>query len=131
MAEVADTESRLGNHDYTVGWMCALKEELAASRMMLDQEHPRLPRVGQDTNSYILGSLGPHNIVLASLPSGSLGAVPATNAAANMLRSFPNIRFGLMVGIGGGVPGPASDDPEEDIRLGDVVVSHPTGTFSK
>ncbi|KPA36758.1 hypothetical protein FLAG1_10456, partial [Fusarium langsethiae] len=35
-----------------------------------------------------------------------------------MLRSFPNIRFGLMVGIGGGAP-----SAKHDIRLGDVVVS--------
>lgn len=33
---------------------------------------------------------------------------------------FTNIKFGLMVGIGGGVP-----SVELDIRLGDVVVSHP------
>ncbi|KAF4871532.1 hypothetical protein CGCSCA1_v009322 [Colletotrichum siamense] len=41
-----------------------------------------------------------------------------------MLRTFPSIRFGLMVGIGGGVPRKGSD-----VRLGDVVVSSPTGQF--
>ena len=41
-----------------------------------------------------------------------------------MLLSFPNIRFGLLVGIGGGVP-----SEENDIRLGDIVVSKPHGTF--
>jgi nucleoside phosphorylase len=35
-----------------------------------------------------------------------------------MLLSFPNVRIGLMVGIGGGAP-----SPKHDIRLGDVVVS--------
>ncbi|KAL5040787.1 hypothetical protein BDW71DRAFT_212785 [Aspergillus fruticulosus] len=34
-----------------------------------------------------------------------------------MVHSFPNIRFGLMVGIGGGVP------TKHDIRLGDIIVS--------
>jgi hypothetical protein len=38
-----------------------------------------------------------------------------------MLNSFESIRFGLIVGIGGGVP-----SRENDIRLGDVVVSKPT-----
>jgi nucleoside phosphorylase len=38
--------------------------------------------------------------------------------------TFPSLRFGLMVGIGGGVP-----SYEHDIRLGDVVVSQPTGSF--
>ena len=39
-----------------------------------------------------------------------------------MRRSFPSIRFGLMVGIGGGAP-----SPKHDIRFGDVVVSCPIG----
>ena len=39
-----------------------------------------------------------------------------------MLISFKNIRFGVLVGVGGGVP------TEEDVRLGDVVVSVPKGT---
>jgi nucleoside phosphorylase len=34
------------------------------------------------------------------------------------LHSFPNVRFGLMVGIGGGAP-----SARHDIRLGDIVVS--------
>jgi nucleoside phosphorylase len=38
-----------------------------------------------------------------------------------MRHSFPNIQFGLMVGIAGGVP----NLPEFDIRLGDIVVSKP------
>jgi nucleoside phosphorylase len=39
-----------------------------------------------------------------------------------MLNSFRNIRIGLMVGIGGGVP-----SERHDIRLGDIVVSAPCG----
>jgi nucleoside phosphorylase len=41
-----------------------------------------------------------------------------------MLSSFPSIKFGLMVGIRGGIP-----SADNDIRLGDVVVSKPEGTF--
>jgi hypothetical protein len=41
-----------------------------------------------------------------------------------MLSSFPSIRFGLVVGIGGGAP-----HAQADIRLGDVVVSKPTESF--
>jgi nucleoside phosphorylase len=40
-----------------------------------------------------------------------------------MLQTFPNLQFGLMVGIGGGVP-----RENVDIRLGDVVVSIPSMT---
>lgn len=35
----------------------------------------------------------------------------------DMIRSFPNIRIGLIVGIGGGAP-----TLRNDIRLGDVIV---------
>jgi hypothetical protein len=40
-----------------------------------------------------------------------------------LLSSFHSIRFGLMVGIGGGVP-----SSHADIRLGDIVVSQPAET---
>ncbi|QYT05220.1 hypothetical protein H0G86_012114 [Trichoderma simmonsii] len=40
-----------------------------------------------------------------------------------LIHTFPNIRFGLMVGVGGGVPKSPNSDPRKDIRLGDVVVS--------
>ncbi|KAF2996229.1 hypothetical protein E8E13_003063 [Curvularia kusanoi] len=40
-----------------------------------------------------------------------------------MQSAFTHVRFGLMVGIGGGVP-----NEESDIRLGDVVVSSPHET---
>lgn len=43
-----------------------------------------------------------------------------------MMRTFSeSLRIGLMVGIGGGAP-----SAEHDIRLGDVVVSHPEGSHS-
>jgi nucleoside phosphorylase len=41
-----------------------------------------------------------------------------------MISSFQSIRFGLMVGIGGGVP-----STQTDIRLGDVVVSMPASHY--
>jgi hypothetical protein len=100
-------------------------EELAASQAMLDKKHASLPQDEKDSNTYSLGQIGQHNVVLACLGSGATGTNPAATAAANMLRSFPKIRFGLMVGIGGGVPSEPNDDPRKDIRLGDVVVSNP------
>ncbi|KAM0477487.1 hypothetical protein ACHAPX_005800 [Trichoderma viride] len=116
----------LTHSDYTVGWICALDVELAASMAMLDNELPSLPQPEGDTNTYILGRIGQHNVVLTCLPSGTTGTNAASNAATNMLRSFPNIRLGFMVGIGGGAPNVPSDDPCKDIRLGDVVVSCPS-----
>ena len=116
-------ESDFTNNDYTVGWICALQAELAASQAMLDEEHPDLLQAENDTNTYTLGRIGQHNVVLACLPSGTTGISAAATAARDLLRSFPKVRFGLMVGVGGGAPSNPSDDPRKDIRLGDVVVS--------
>lgn len=113
-------EQRLPSHDdYTIGWVCALPLELGAARGMLDEEHEILPSRPGDSNTYTLGRICRHNIVLACLPN--YGTARAATVASNMLRSFPNIQIGLMVGIGGGVPG-GGGDGGADIRLGDVVV---------
>ncbi|KAH6983490.1 hypothetical protein BKA56DRAFT_519808, partial [Ilyonectria sp. MPI-CAGE-AT-0026] len=117
---------KLSRTDYTVGWICALSIELAASSGMLDEVHESLDLVPGDKNMYTLGEIGGHNIVMACLPAGNMGITPASNVATNMMRSFPKIRFGLMVGIGGGAPARRAR-PNEDIRLGDVVVSLPQG----
>jgi nucleoside phosphorylase len=124
-------EPNFTHDDYTVGWICALEVELSASEAMLDKVHPILPRVANDTNIYTLGEIGRHKAVLACLPTGAIGTNAAATAAANLLRSFPKIRFGLMVGIGGGVPGNASDHPYKDLHLGDVVVSKPEDTYGR
>lgn len=110
---------RLSCDDYTVGWVCALPDELTAAQEMLDEEHEDLVQKSNDSNIYTLGCIGPHNVVLACLPAGQMGTNSAAAVAMQMKSTFPAIRFGLMVGIGGGVPG------EADIRLGDVVVSQP------
>ncbi|KAL2818213.1 hypothetical protein BDW59DRAFT_165545 [Aspergillus cavernicola] len=110
----------LSYQDYTVGWICALSIEMAAAKAMLDEVHADLPARRSDDNTYILGRIGSHNIVITCLPSGRYGAISAATVATRMLLTFQSIRFGLMVGIGGGVP-------IQDIRLGDVVIGNPTG----
>jgi nucleoside phosphorylase len=138
-------EKELSHSDYTVGWICALPEtELVTAGAMLDEEHPVLQASDpNDANSYLLGRIGDHNVVIACLPAEQTGKVSAATVAKDMVRSFPAIRVGLTVGIGGGAPyyGPQiedtcdgsdaefeSDDSDDsdtiqDIRLGDVVIS--------
>jgi nucleoside phosphorylase len=109
--------------DYTVGWICALPIELAAAQEMLDEEDEEDESLAQDSsddNLYTLGRVGDHNVVLACLPAGQTRPQSAATVAARMRAKFTSIRFGLMVGIGGGVP-----NAESDIRLGDVVISQP------
>jgi nucleoside phosphorylase len=114
-------QKNLRNEEYTVGWICAIPTEYVAAQVFLDATHGQPERVPHnDNNNYILGEIGEHNIVIAVLPKGVYGTTSATSVAKDMLRTFPNIKIGLMVGIGGGAP-----SPKHDIRLGDIVVSTP------
>jgi nucleoside phosphorylase len=111
-------------NDYTVGWVCALPVELAASKAMLDDTHNPLPQRPGDNNLYTLGRIGNHNIVMTCLPLGVTGIASASAVVEAMLGTFRWLRFGLLVGVGGGVP-----SEEHDVRLGDVVVSKPNGLY--
>ncbi|KAI1060008.1 hypothetical protein LB506_012617 [Fusarium annulatum] len=104
--------------NYSVGWICALDIELTAAECMLDASHGNCDQDTHDSNTYILGSIGEHNIVLACLPDGGAGNNNAAIVATHLRRTFPSITLMLMVGIGGGVPGPHNP------RLGDVVIGN-------
>ncbi|KAJ9662051.1 hypothetical protein H2198_001593 [Neophaeococcomyces mojaviensis] len=114
----------LSHHDYTVACICPMGVELAPVKAMLDKLHPSLA-TQRDQNIYTLGEIEGHNIVIAVLPA--IGTNSAATVATQLLNDFPSIRFGLLVGIGGGIPDEEEDG--NDIRLGDVVVSKPTATF--
>ncbi|GKU10651.1 unnamed protein product [Fusarium langsethiae] len=106
-------------HDYTVAWICAVSTERVAAEALLDEnDHPLPVSVSHhDNNSYKLGKIGGHMVVIAVLPDGEYGVSSAASVARDLLHSFPNVRIGLMVGIGGGAP-----SNKHDIRLGDIVV---------
>ena len=107
--------------DYTVGWICAVVTEHVAAKAFLSEKHGRPEYVPpNDSNHYTLGRIGMHNVVIALLNDGEYGTSSAATVAKDMLRSFPKVRFGLLVGIGGGAP-----NRKHDIRLGDIVVSSP------
>jgi nucleoside phosphorylase len=110
--------------DYIVGWICALPLEMSAAMATFDKFHTKLPQRPTDHNTYALGWIGDYNVVVACLGAGVVGSASAAVVAAQMLFTFPSIRFCLMVGVGGGAP-----SPRHDIRLGDVVVSNPEGNF--
>lgn len=110
--------------NYHIGIVCALPKELAAVLAILDEEYDQpSQRFAQDDNTYILGRIHKHNVVVVCLPAGNYGTESAATVANNLARTFANVRMGLMVGIGGGIP----NLPEDDIRLGDVVISQPDG----
>lgn len=122
---MADVPPQFTHDDYTVAWICALpKTELAVARAMLDDAHLVLPAADpRDTNAYYFGRIGSHNVIIACLPAENTGKVSAAIVATNLLRSFKAVRFGLMVGVGGGAPYYNVKDNEnvedEDIKDGD------------
>lgn len=108
--------------DYRVAILSALHVELAASELMLDEVHKSLPRKPHDNNVYSYGKIGDHNAVLACLPSGRTGTTAAAQVSSQLRNTFPRMEFALLVGIGGGAP-----SQQHDIRLGDIVISTPSG----
>ncbi|KGQ07153.1 Nephrocystin-3 [Beauveria bassiana D1-5] len=116
---------RLNRDDYEVAWICPLEVEQIAAMEMLDEEHETLPQPRGDTNIYNLGAINNHNVVIAGFPKA--GNCPAAAVITQMKMTFPNLKHGLLVGIGGGVP---VKTDQGMIRLGHVVVSEPTGVHS-
>lgn len=116
---------RLSHDAYRVGWICPLEVEQIAALEMLDEEHERLPQPRGDTNVYNLGSINCQHIVIAGLPQA--GNRFAATVITQMRMTFPNLKYTLLVGIGGGVP---VQTEHGMIRLGHVVVSEPTGIHS-
>ncbi|KAH8696486.1 pfs domain-containing protein [Talaromyces proteolyticus] len=110
---------QLTHDDYTVAWICALPHEKAAARNMLDELHKSPPQPEHDKNIYTFGSICGHNVVIVC--QGDAGTTVAATVATRMDGTFRRLRFGLLVGIAGGVP------EKEDIRLGDVVISKRDG----
>ncbi len=82
MADAAQTNIGIALEEYTVAVVCALPIESAAMELMLDQVYADLPdQDPSDHNSYTLGELGGHKVVIACLPAGVYGIGPAATAA--------------------------------------------------
>ena len=100
--------------EVTVAIFCALCEEAVAVELSLDEELECL--TSSEKYLYTFGRIGEHYVVIAQ--PNDMGTVNAANLAVYVSHAFNNVRFALMVGIGGGIP-----SEEKDIRLGDVAVS--------
>ncbi|CRG91172.1 hypothetical protein PISL3812_08220 [Talaromyces islandicus] len=75
----------LSYNDYTVAWICALPLEMTAAKAMLDEVHNPLPQPESDNNSYTLGTVHGHHLVILCLPSGVYGTTSAATAVATKL----------------------------------------------
>lgn len=107
--------------EYTIGLICLWEVAMHMAEAMLDSIHEYRPILQSDSSTYVLGAIGGHNIVIAYAPPFGLGEGSVAIAAKQLLASFNRLRFVLLIGIAGGVP-----TEDNDIRLGDVVVSSPS-----
>uniref|UniRef100_A0A8H7NHZ5 Nucleoside phosphorylase domain-containing protein n=1 Tax=Bionectria ochroleuca TaxID=29856 RepID=A0A8H7NHZ5_BIOOC len=107
---------------FRVAIICALPREADAVNLLFDQfwdeDGDPFGRADGDTNTYITGRIGGHNVVLALLPS--MGTNSAAAATASLRSSYTSLKLAILVGICGGVPRIANIDA----YLGDVVVSN-------
>jgi nucleoside phosphorylase len=109
---------------YTVAWIAPLEIEVQAALHMLDRVHAGGFPVGPG-DKYVFhgGEIHGHNVVIATFAAGQIyGVGSATSLASHVKRFFPNLWFGLLVGVAAGLPN-LSCSPPRDIRLGDVIVA--------
>jgi hypothetical protein len=108
---------------YTVAWIAPLEIEAQAAWYMLDHEHKGNFTTNRgDDYVYIAGDINGHNVIIATFPVGhDYGVGSAAALASQVKKSFPNLWFGLLVGVAAGLPN-FSRVPPRDIRLGDVLV---------
>ncbi|KKP01898.1 hypothetical protein THAR02_06017 [Trichoderma harzianum] len=113
---------------YTVAWIAPLEIEAQAALHLLDNRHQgRFPLTPRDDYIFQAGDACGHNIIIATLPAGEVyGTRSAAALATQVKKFFPNLWFGLLVGIAAGLPN-LSRNPPLDIRLGDVLVGLSVG----
>ncbi len=113
---------------YTVAWIAPLEIEARAALYLLDHRHRgRFPLARGDDYIFYAGDMCGHNIVIATLPAGQEYRTGSAAALASQVKKFfPNLWFGLLVGVAAGLPRPTSD-PLRDICLGDILVALPEG----
>ncbi|KAL3451388.1 hypothetical protein BJX65DRAFT_321315 [Aspergillus insuetus] len=113
----------LSREDFRIAIICALTREADAVETLFDEPYDKFSkRYGRDlrdTNTYINGRLGQHDVVVCYLPE--VGKRSAAAAAANLRHSYHNIELALVVGICGGVPYVPPNKTE--VILGDVILS--------
>ncbi|KAK6529893.1 hypothetical protein TWF281_009047 [Arthrobotrys megalospora] len=110
---------------FQIAIICPMGLELAPVLAMLDREYQSIPfPINMNTSKYILGQMAGLNVVVTVMPE--IGNNSAAAVVTRLTNDFKSLRFGLLVGVGGGIPDPDG----RDIRLGDIVVSKPTEAFS-
>ncbi|OJJ97629.1 hypothetical protein ASPACDRAFT_1858372 [Aspergillus aculeatus ATCC 16872] len=109
---------------FRIAIICALPVETDAVRIVLDETYQApddenlYTKPLDDPNSYTLGRIGPHPVVLVQLPG--LGTLNATIGSGYLRRQFSKVHLALVVGICGAIPRLPDGT---DVFLGDVLIS--------
>ncbi|KAK3939469.1 hypothetical protein QBC46DRAFT_409238 [Diplogelasinospora grovesii] len=113
---------------YTVAWIASFEIEAQAALHIIDHRHyGRFPIGGGDDYVFNAGDILGHNVIVATLPAGQeYGTGSAAALASQVKKFFPNLWFGLLVGVAAGLPH-LSGRPPRDIRLGGVLMALPEG----
>ncbi|EGU77119.1 hypothetical protein FOXB_12370 [Fusarium oxysporum f. sp. conglutinans Fo5176] len=121
-----DRTAILDPEQYKVAWIAPLEIEARAALCLLDERHHgRFPVSRGDDYIFEAGVMGGHNIIIATLPAGQeYGNGSAAALASQLKKCFPNLWFGLLVGVAAGLPNISRG---RDIRLGDILVGLPDG----
>jgi nucleoside phosphorylase len=106
---------------FEIAIICALAVEADAVRALFDRswDDEYYGKLSSDPNTYFLGSIGPHNVVLAY--RSHLKKTSAAIVAACCRISFPGVKLALIAGVCGVVPFRPRTNTE--IVLGDVIIS--------
>lgn len=113
---------------YTIAWIAPLPIEARVATCLLDRKHTgRFPLQRGDDYVFQAGEICGHNVLIATLPAGEpYGTGSAAALASQVKKYFPNLWFGLLVGVAAGLPRLDGPSPR-DIRLGDILVALPEG----
>ncbi|KAK8927219.1 hypothetical protein VCV18_003687 [Metarhizium anisopliae] len=119
----------LNPEDYHIAIIAPLEIENVAATLMLDNRHDgRFPMARGCEYLYTPGEMGGHNVIVATLPAGEDCDLGSAAALSRQVKTFfPNLWFGLLVGVAAGMPNVGGGGQERDIRLGDVLVAQQDG----
>jgi nucleoside phosphorylase len=113
----------------TIGIITALPKEYVAVEVLLENKlDVKVPGQGAGRR-YLIGEIptvrGDSHSVVLSL--AEMGNNLAATRATLLLEHFPTVMSIIMTGIAGGIPSP--EKPDDNVRLGDIVVSNKMGVI--
>ncbi|KAI6233668.1 SAM-MT-ERG6-SMT domain-containing protein [Aphelenchoides fujianensis] len=103
-------------------------ENLSVSRVVENANSLHMYNLNGDSNIYTIGNIGNHRVVVTKLSvigDSREATISAGSITTRLLGNFQHVEHVLIVGVGGGVP--SWTDPDQHVRLGDVVISSTRG----